>query len=92
MIKTFEHKGLERFFTKGTKSGIQAAHAVKLRDQLTFLNTAMTIDDMDIPGWRLHPLKGRKKNLWSITVNKNWRIVFKFEDGHAYVVNYEDYR
>ncbi|MCF6336013.1 MAG: type II toxin-antitoxin system RelE/ParE family toxin, partial [Spirochaetales bacterium] len=63
----------------------------KLRDQLTFLNTAMSIDDMDIPGWRLHPLKGRKKNLWSITVNKNWRIVFKFEDGHAYVVNYEDY-
>ena len=91
MIKSFEHKGLERFFTKGTKSGIQALHAVKLRDQLTFLNTAMTIDDMDIPGWRLHPLKGRKKNLWSITVNKNWRVVFKFEDGHAYVVNYEDY-
>ena len=61
MIKSFEHKGLERFFTKGTKSGIQASHAVKLRDQLTFLNTAMTIDDMDIPGWRLHPLKGRNK-------------------------------
>jgi len=91
MIKSFEHKGLERFFAKGTKSGIQASHAVKLRDQLTFLNTAMTIDDMDIPGWRLHPLKGRKKNLWSITVNKNWRVVFKFEDGHAYIVNYEDY-
>jgi len=91
MIKNFEHKGLERFFTKGTKSGIQASHAVKLRDQLTFLNTAITIDDMDIPGWRLHPLKGRKKNLWSITVNKNWRVVFKFEDGHAYIVNYEDY-
>ncbi len=91
MIKSFEHKGLERFFTKGTKSGIRTLHAVKLRDQLTFLNTAMTIDDMDIPGWRLHPLKGKKKSLWSITVNKNWRIVFKFEDGHAYVVNYEDY-
>ena len=91
MIKSFEHKGLEKFFTKGTKSGIQASHAVKLRDQLTFLNTAMTIDDMDILGWRLHPLKGRKKKQWSITVNKNWRVVFKLEDGHAYVVDYEDY-
>ena len=46
---------------------------------------------MDVPGWRLHPLKGNKKTLWAIFVNKNWRIVFKFEDGHAYVVNYEDY-
>jgi toxin HigB-1 len=51
----------------------------------------MTIDDMDIPGWRLYPLKGMKKSLWSITVYKNWRIVFKFEDRHAYVVNYEGY-
>ncbi|MCK5262754.1 MAG: type II toxin-antitoxin system RelE/ParE family toxin [Gammaproteobacteria bacterium] len=91
MIKGFEHKGLEKFFTQGIKSGIQASHSVKLNDQLTALHTASTVDDMDIPGWRLHPLKGKKKNFWSITVNKNWRIVFKFEDGHAYIVNYEDY-
>ena len=91
MIKSFEHKGLERFFTKGTKSGIRASHAIKLGDQLTALHTAISIEDMDIPGWRLHPLKGKLKGLWSVTVNKNWRIVFKFEDGHAYVVNYEDY-
>ena len=91
MIKSFEHKGLEKFFTRGIKSGIQASHAVKLNDQLTALHTASKIDDMDIPGWRLHQLKGSKKNLWSIVVNKNWRLVFKFEDGHAYIVNYEDY-
>ena len=91
MIKSFEHEGLERFFTKGIKSGIQASQAVKLKDQLTALHTAKSVDDMDVPGWRLHPLKGNKKTLWAIFVNKNWRIVFKFEDGHAYVVNYEDY-
>jgi len=91
MIKSFEHKGLEKFFTKGIKSGIQPSHAVKLKDQLTALHTAKSVDDMDVPGWRLHPLKGNKKTLWAIFVNKNWRIVFKFEDGHAYVVNYEDY-
>jgi len=91
MIKSFEHKGLEKFFSRGVKSGIQASHAIKLNDQLTALHTASTVDDVDIPGWRLHPLKGSKKNFWSIVVNKNWRLVFKFEDGHAYVVNYEDY-
>lgn len=91
MIKSFEHKGLMRFFTKGVKTGIQASHAVKLNDQLTALHTAKSVDDMDVPGWRLHPLKGRQKGLWSIFLNKNWRIVFRFEDGHAYVVDYEDY-
>ena len=91
MIKSFEHKGLEKFFTKGIKSGIQATHAVKLKDQLTALHTSKSVDDIDIPGWRLHPLKGKKKDLWAAFVNKNWRMVFKFEDGHAYVVNYEDY-
>lgn len=91
MIKSFKHKGLEKFFTKGIRSGIQAAHAEKIGDQLTALHTAMSVDDMDIPGWRLHPLKGSMKNHWAIDVNKNWRIVFTFENGDAYVVNYEDY-
>lgn len=91
MIKSFKHKGIEKLFTKGIKSGVQADHVVKLIDQLTALHTAMTIEDMDIPGWRLHELKGNLKSHWSITVNKNWRIVFRFENGDAYVVNYEDY-
>ena len=90
MIKSFEHKGLEKFFTRGIKSGIQASHAVKLNDQLTALHTSSNVADMDIPGWRLHQLKGNKKNFWSIVVSKNWHLVFKFKDGHAYIVNYDD--
>lgn len=91
MIKSFKHRGLERFFTQGTKSGIQTEHADRLDVRLQALHTAFSIDDMDIPGWRLHPLKGDRKGLWAINVTGNWRVVFKFEDGHAYVVNYEDY-
>lgn len=91
MIKSFKHKGLEQFFTAGSKAGIQAIHAKKLEVQLQALHTACCIDDMDIPGWRLHPLKGDKADLWAIDVNKNWRVVFEFDNGNAYVVNYEDY-
>jgi proteic killer suppression protein len=91
MIKTFKHKGLEAFFATGSTKGIQAAHAKKLRMQLAALNTATVIADMDIPGYRLHPLKGDRKGLWSITVNGNWRITFEFENGDAFIVNYEDY-
>ena len=91
MIKSFKHKGLERFFVTGKKSEIQAQHAPRLEVQLQALHTAFSIEDMDIPGWRLHSLSGRKHKLWSITVNKNWRVVFEFKDGHAYIVNYEDY-
>ena len=91
MIKSFKHKGLQKFFESGTKKGIQAKHASKLRMQLTALDTAHFIEDLDIPGYRLHRLKGTKSNLWSVTVNGNWRITFEFEDGHVYIVNYEDY-
>ncbi len=91
MIKSFKHKGLEKFFKEGTKKGIQAVHAPKLRMQLAALDTANTIDDLDIPGYRLHPLRGNRKGIWSITVNGNWRITFEFEEGHVYIVNYEDY-
>lgn len=91
MIKSFKHKGLEKFFTTGSTAGIQSAHAEKIRDRLAFLHAAVTIDDMNIPGYRLHLLKGERDGLWAIDVSKNWRIVFRFEDGDAYVVNYEDY-
>ncbi len=91
MIKSFKHKGLEKFFTKGSKAGIQAAHATRIRDRLAFLHAATTIGDTDKPGYRLHELKGRLKGHWAINVSGNWRIVFKFDDGDAYVVNYEDY-
>ena len=91
MIKSFKHKGLKIFFETGIAKGIQNAHKKKVRMRLTALDTAICIEDMDLPGFRLHPLKGNKKGLWAVDINKNWRIVFKFEDGNAYVINYEDY-
>ncbi len=91
MIKSFKHKGLENFFNTGSTRGIQAKHANKLRMQLAALDTASSIDDLDIPGYRLHVLKGDKKGTWSITVSGNWRVTFKFTDGNVNIVNYEDY-
>ncbi|WP_041366993.1 type II toxin-antitoxin system RelE/ParE family toxin [Methylophaga frappieri] len=91
MIKSFKHKGLEKFFTTGSTAGIQAKHSAKVRDQLAFLDSATCIEDMDLPSFRLHELKGKLKGKYSITVSGNWRIVFEFIDGDAYIVNYEDY-
>lgn len=91
MIKSFRHKGLERFFETGSRAGIQPKHANRLRMQLAALDTAQSIEDMDIPGFRLHALKGKVKGRWSIWVNGNWRLTFEFVDGHAYVLDYEDY-
>ena len=91
MILSFKHKGLELFFTTGSIAGIQAKHATKLRLQLDALNRATCPQDMNAPSWRLHPLKGNLKEHWSITVNGNWRINFKFDNGHAEIVDYQDY-
>ena len=91
MIKSFRHKGLRRLFEAGNPSGVQPIHAKRLRMQLAALDTARAIEDMDIPGFRLHPLKGELQGRWSITVNGNWRVTFEFKDGNAYVLDYEDY-
>jgi proteic killer suppression protein len=91
MIKSFKHKGLEKFYTSGSTQGIQAIHAKKLRMQLVALNTAQSVDDMDIPGYRLHQLTGNRRGIWTITVNANWRLTFEFEEGNVYILNYEDY-
>ncbi len=91
MIQSFKHKGLQKFFTTGSKAGIITKHAPRLEERLQALHTATVIDDMDLPGWRLHPLKGDRADLWAVNVSGNWRVVFEFKDGHAYVVNYEDY-
>ena len=91
MIKSFLHKGLKRFYETGSKFGIQPRHERRLKMQLTALDTATMIEDMDIPGFKLHALKGRDTGRWSIWVNGNWRITFEFRDGHAHVVDYEDY-
>ena len=91
MIKSFKHKGLEKFFKTGSTEGIQPVHKTKLRMRLTALDTATEILDMNLPGFRLHQLKGNMQGLWSIDVSKNWRITFSFNDGDVYIVNYEDY-
>ena len=91
MIKSFRHKGLRRLYETGSTAGIQASHRKRLRIRLIALDTATVIEDMDIPGFKLHPLKGDRKGLWSIAVSGNWRITFKFKDGNSHIVNYEDY-
>jgi len=91
MIKSFKHKGLEKFYSTGSLKGIQAKHSTKIRMQLAALDSAQNIDDVDIPGYRLHQLKGKQNKLWSITVNGNWRITFEFLESNIYIVNYEDY-
>jgi proteic killer suppression protein len=91
MITSFKHKGLEEFYEKGSTQGIQSNHARKLRMQLAALDTSLSIEDMDIPGYRLHRLKGSRKGFWSITVNGNWRLTFEFQDGNVHILNYEDY-
>jgi len=91
MIKTFKHKGLKKFFETGSKAGIQAKHERRLRMQLVAIDTASIIEDIDLPGFKLHPLKGNRDSVWSITVNGNWRVTFEFKDGNAYILNYEDY-
>ncbi|WP_416395653.1 type II toxin-antitoxin system RelE/ParE family toxin [Allohahella sp. A8] len=91
MIRSFKHKGLAKFFKTGNTAGIQADHAKRLRLVLATLNAASAVKDMDLPGLRLHQLVGNRSGLWSVTVSGNWRVTFRFEDGDAEIVNYEDY-
>jgi proteic killer suppression protein len=91
VIQSFRHKGLARFFETGSSAGIQPKHAKRLRMLLVALDTAQTIDDMDVPGFKLHALKGKERGRWSVWVNGNWRVTFEFRDGQAHVLDYEDY-
>jgi len=91
VIKSFAHKGLEKFYRAGNASGIQGKHAKRLRLILTLLDAATVVEDMNAPGLNLHRLKGSRKDIWAVTVQANWRVTFKFEGGDAEIVNYEDY-
>lgn len=91
MIKSFRHKGIERFFKTGSKAGILPQHANKLRLQLGRLDAAIDAADVDLPGWRLHRLSGNLEGHWSIWVNGNWRLTFAFEGSNAILVDYQDY-
>jgi len=91
MIVNFKHKGLELFFTQNNKKLLNAKDISKITRLLDRLDAAEHIDDMDIPGFGLHPLTGNKKGYWSVKVSANWRITFRFEGTNAYEINLEDY-
>ena len=91
MIRSFLHKGLEAFFRDGNKAGIRPDHAKRLQLQLAALDHATGPEDMAVPGWKLHPLKGNTlKGHWAITVNGNWRLTFRFVGTDTELVNYQD--
>ena len=91
VIKSFRHRGIEKFFGAGSKAGIQAKHAAKLSLQLFALDNARTPRDMNAPGWKLHPLGGELKDHWALWVSGNWRLTFRFEGQDAVLVDYQDY-
>ena len=91
MIRSFKHKGLERFFYTGSKKGILPGHAQKLARILDRLDASISPTDMNLPGYRLHELKGQDAGRWSVTVNANWRITFEFEGHNAFLIDYKDY-
>lgn len=91
MIKSFQHKGPKVFYQTGVTKGIRADHAKRLARVLSFLDRAMTPEDLDLPGWRLHSLKGDRASYWSITISGNWRVIFHFDGTDVELVDYLDY-
>jgi proteic killer suppression protein len=91
MIKSFRHRGVEKFFRAGSKAGIQPKHAAKLRLQLFALDNAKRPGDMNAPGWKLHSLAGQLKDHWAVWVSGNWRLTFRFAGEDVMLVDYQDY-
>lgn len=91
MIKSFQHKGLRVFYESGSKRGIRADHAKRLSRVLSFLERAAVPNDVDIPGWELHDLKGKYAGFWSVTISGNWRVIFRFVGTDVELVDYLDY-
>jgi proteic killer suppression protein len=91
MIRSFQHKGLRRFFETGSTAGIQPCHARRLQAILTLLDAAKVIEDLNASRLKLHALKGDQQGRWSVRVNGNWRVTFELRDSHTHVLDYEDY-
>ena len=91
MIRSIRHKGLRRLYEDDDPRGVMSEHAEKLRDILARLDASATATDMDLPGFRLHPLKSDSKGFWAVTARANWRVIFCFAEGDALDVNYVDY-
>lgn len=90
MIKSFKHKGLKEFFLRGTPRGIKPEYAKRIKKILMYLHAAIRVENMDISGLRLHQHKGSQKGIWSVDVSGSYRILFRFEDGHAHDVNLDN--
>jgi len=91
MIHSIRHKGLKRLYEDDDSRGVMSEHSKKLHDILARLDAAGTIADMDVPGFRLHPLKGEYQGYWAVTVRANWRVIFRFADRDVLDVDYVDY-
>ena len=91
MIRGFRSRALRRFVQRGEERRILAEHRESVRDIMARLNASSEPNDMDLPGFGLHPLKGDLAGFWAVKVRANWRIVFRFENGHALDVDYLDY-
>jgi len=91
MIKSFKHKGLEKFFYNGNLSGINAKHALKLGRILDRLDASVRPQDMNLPGYKLHGLKGKERGIWAVWVSGNWRVTFRFDGADAIDAEYCDY-
>ena len=91
VIRSIRHKGLRRLHEDDDPRGIMTEHTTKLRDILARLDAASTNADMDLPGFRLHALKGDFKGFWAVTVRANWRVIFRLAEGDALDVDYIDY-
>jgi toxin HigB-1 len=91
VIRSIRHKGLKRLYEDDDPRGVFAEHVEKLRDILARLDAATSVTDMDLPGFRLHPLKGELKGHWAVTVRASWRVTFRFADGDALDLDYRDY-
>jgi len=91
MIRSFKHRGLKRLYERDDRGGIRPDLRDTVQEILTLLDDAMTVQELNLPGYRLHPLKGGLKDFWSVTVRANWRIVFRFEGADAFDVELIDY-
>ena len=91
MIRSIRHRGLRRLYEANDSRGVMAEHVEKLRDILARLDAARVVADMDLPGFRLHRLRGNLRGYWAVTVRANWRVIFRFADGEASEVDYVDY-
>ncbi|HWE86294.1 MAG TPA: type II toxin-antitoxin system RelE/ParE family toxin [Terracidiphilus sp.] len=91
MIRSFRHKGLKRLYEDDDPRGVAAEHLIKLRNIFARLDAASTAEDMNLPGFNLHPMKGKVRGFMTVTVRANWRVIFRFVEGHAFEVDYLDY-